>query len=1242
MTWQSHHNILKDDQSLSEATVQKIAKQLVRALHYLHSNRIIHRDMKPQNVLIASNGTLKLCDFGFARAMSSNTIVLTSIKGTPLYMSPELVKEQPYDATSDLWSLGVILYELYVGQPPFYTNSIYSLINHIVKDPVKYPSSMSRDFKSFLHGLLQKNPSRRLTWPHLLHHPFVREGEGEGQAAVREEALARRAAYAGPGGPRERLELIMQSGAAGLFTTQALPAAGEGGGGGGGGGRTTGQQLLPHEAEVHDRRLLALRLADEKRNRRAVQARLVQEKRAQRAEQEAAERRRVQEEEREREREQKAKEAQAEGERLARERQEQEEREREEQRALDEERTRERLRQEEALRVLKMQRLQAQQEEEAQVHKRVSDDVDSLPGGAASSGLVEYSHYSDSFEEDDEQAGNTAQSRSLRSNGSRHEKPSTASDTYSAPSVSGDVDDEYASETEVAHDVSASEEFSGMHGDLENYWLCTASLFQRSNSSVGGAPTSSATLISTVASSDFHTYMHSVLALTSSVMDDMSGGAAVTPTTIRALTITLQAMQSCASGAFAVLRFVRVSHHQQLQATDDVLDITYQHDHATTEKTLLGALRAALYITGILPTIVDMCSSIIKTMQVQVDLRAGDGADDEVRALTGRPFDDMGSNPLSLDENDKQLVVNILVEFCVLMSHIVALPAYCTPLLESAAKRDADPSLPSSFPIMPVSDRWCLVAALSDALQATSLDPSRTLERQSLRSLGAVISTSPPDMFSMLFAQQLPSVVCECLEAAEDIGALGCGGTAAVPYAAADSSQVALTVAYSAHTLALLLHTVNSSWGLIPHALELILVPSSASGMQGDIDDGTIYSVVGAGKISLRERVCRLVSEGLVEGSGRRLSALLSLLDFVCSSGNPSSSMPTNTRGDTVVPSGRVNFSALENEASVFRSATLRILAHVSAVGGWSVCSEITRQDDYNCIRSLVTFLNSQNHFLLHRDSYSAPASNKHADAFSHGLALITLSNLVRREGFPYPLVRECVSKALQTLQSSDDIRVISAAAGLLASILGTLISRSSGAPRQGETGDCYSADTYNMYASSGKSGSSSLCRLTAEQGVELAHSICLGVLVDHKVVSSLLSLVSFALLRNGHTDSRDAQDEDAPPAPAADPSLWLMGNEFGMRTGGLLDGAISLLADVLRCGWECRDGSFSVFSLDITAASKTSHAVAALKTISRATTEFFCTDIAMEVSVSICRLVQRAVSAIVLLPAIDNHIPAA
>ncbi|XP_010610183.1 serine/threonine-protein kinase 36 isoform X3 [Fukomys damarensis] len=165
--------ILEDDGKLPEDQVQAIAAQLVSALYYLHSHRILHRDMKPQNILLAKGGGIKLCDFGFARAMSTNTMVLTSIKGTPLYMSPELVEERPYDHTADLWSVGCILYELAVGTPPFYTTSIFQLVNLILKDPVRWPSTISPCFKNFLQGLLTKDPQKRLSWPDLLHHPFI-------------------------------------------------------------------------------------------------------------------------------------------------------------------------------------------------------------------------------------------------------------------------------------------------------------------------------------------------------------------------------------------------------------------------------------------------------------------------------------------------------------------------------------------------------------------------------------------------------------------------------------------------------------------------------------------------------------------------------------------------------------------------------------------------------------------------------------------------------------------------------------------------------------------------------------------------------------------------------------------------------------------------------------------------------------------------------------------------------------
>ena len=96
-------SLLRREKRLPVEKVRLIAGNLVSALSYLHKQRILHRDIKLQNILIGFDGMAKLCDFGFARTMDIDTYLLTSFKGTPLYMAPEMVNGVPYDQNADLW-----------------------------------------------------------------------------------------------------------------------------------------------------------------------------------------------------------------------------------------------------------------------------------------------------------------------------------------------------------------------------------------------------------------------------------------------------------------------------------------------------------------------------------------------------------------------------------------------------------------------------------------------------------------------------------------------------------------------------------------------------------------------------------------------------------------------------------------------------------------------------------------------------------------------------------------------------------------------------------------------------------------------------------------------------------------------------------------------------------------------------------------------------------------------------------
>ncbi|XP_074577632.1 serine/threonine-protein kinase AtPK2/AtPK19-like [Curcuma longa] len=144
-----------------EVLARIYAAEIVSAVSHLHANGIMHRDLKPENILLDADGHAMLTDFGLAKEFDENTRS-NSLCGTLEYMAPEIVLGKGHDKAADWWSVGILLFEMLTGKPPFISSNREKMQHKIMKEKIKLPTYLSSEAHSLLKGLLQKDASKRL------------------------------------------------------------------------------------------------------------------------------------------------------------------------------------------------------------------------------------------------------------------------------------------------------------------------------------------------------------------------------------------------------------------------------------------------------------------------------------------------------------------------------------------------------------------------------------------------------------------------------------------------------------------------------------------------------------------------------------------------------------------------------------------------------------------------------------------------------------------------------------------------------------------------------------------------------------------------------------------------------------------------------------------------------------------------------------------------------------------------
>ena len=153
---------LHKDRRFAEDRARLYLSEILLAIADLHKRNIIYRDLKPDNIVFDSKGHALLTDFGLSKEGVVGANQAKSFCGSPAYLAPEMLKRSGHGKSIDWYLLGVLLYEMLVGIPPYYSNNKEQLYENIQRGPLKLPNFLSEEARSFLIALLNRNPSKRL------------------------------------------------------------------------------------------------------------------------------------------------------------------------------------------------------------------------------------------------------------------------------------------------------------------------------------------------------------------------------------------------------------------------------------------------------------------------------------------------------------------------------------------------------------------------------------------------------------------------------------------------------------------------------------------------------------------------------------------------------------------------------------------------------------------------------------------------------------------------------------------------------------------------------------------------------------------------------------------------------------------------------------------------------------------------------------------------------------------------